>query len=596
MGVVVLPDNERPRSHLPHRRPPLPRRGLRAEHLPEETNLPLRLPLGLEHRHRPPGSASRLVGPRYARHKDGERILEDRHRLALPHCGDEMPHLLRAEGRRLNREQDVVFLGDRRRGIDLDDVVLLLELVDDRLPGPLLAGHHVDAAEQIGVGREHAEALAPLVAHGGDRADQLILDRRALVEERHDDLLEAAGEGTAEEDVLVAVRAADPRTNLDRLDAELLPGQGRGIGLRLGRHHLDVHLATAESLELPEHVEERQPRLGVFLGDARADVGGDLHGARGIELRQELARIGRERADLLRGKVVADIHRPAGEHRPQRHSSQPQRPQCEMDSELGAVAAPGPVAAADEHHGDVEGNGHDPEEEYDRRHADDPAAEIGEVLRQAPGPDPIGHLRIHDRHRLIGDGERRVEDQPEDEGDGEVAGEEARHHPDGEHRQPDKPVAEVVGEEQASVGGAPAQQDDEIADAGEHQGDGVDPDRGEILAKHHLPVARRDRQQQLVGPLTALVRPHAHRDRRDEDEEDEGEVAVELVEIGEVGVEKFGGPERRQRPEQHEHTDENVAGGTGKVGDEVPLEHRVDNVPVHDASPDLLLNGSVECR
>ena len=38
-----------------------------------------------------------------------------------------------------------------------------------------------------------------------DRPDQLVLDRQAAVEERDDDLLGAAGEGDAQEDLLEAL-------------------------------------------------------------------------------------------------------------------------------------------------------------------------------------------------------------------------------------------------------------------------------------------------------------------------------------------------------------------------------------------------------
>ena len=37
-----------------------------------------------------------------------------------------------------------------------------------------------NVAVQLGVGRQHAELLALLLADRGDRADQLVLDRNAL--------------------------------------------------------------------------------------------------------------------------------------------------------------------------------------------------------------------------------------------------------------------------------------------------------------------------------------------------------------------------------------------------------------------------------
>ncbi|MFN9954010.1 MAG: hypothetical protein ACK55I_13000, partial [bacterium] len=82
-----------------------------------------------------------------------------------------------------------------------------------------------------------------------------------------------------------------------------------------------------------------------------------------------------------------------------------------MDTEAGAVASTGPVAAADEDHRQGARDRHDPQEEGDAREADEASAADGEVLRQAPGPHSLRQLRIHHRRGLVGDGQGRVEDQ-----------------------------------------------------------------------------------------------------------------------------------------------------------------------------------------
>ena len=582
MWVVVLPDNERIGAHLPHRGPTGPRPQPHAERLPELADVALGLPLRLEHRHRPAWAPARLGRAGHRLHEHRQRVFENRDRLAGLHRGHEVRHLLGAERRGLHGEEHVVFLGDRRRRIDLHNVVLLLELLHDRLPRPLLAAHHVEAAEEIRVGREHSEPLSLLLGSGADRANQLVFHRRALVEERHDDLLEATRERTAEKDLFVAIRAAHPREYRDGLDPELLAGERRRLRLGLGRNHFHVHLAPAEPLELPQHVDEVDPRLGVVLRHRRADVGLDVDRAVGLEPGEQPARVGGEGADSLLGEIGPQIERAKEEHGADGREHEAGRPGRVVEADLRPVAAAGPVPATDEHHRDVEAHRHDAEEVGDRREPHHTAAEVGELLRQAPAAKPLGQLRPHHGAGLIGHHERRVEREAEDEGHREVAREEARHHADREHRQAHEPVAEIIREKQAAVGRAPAEENDQITDARKQERHGEDADGGQILAKHHLPVARGNREQEFVGALPPLVGPHAHRDRRHEHEEDEGQVAVELVEVREVRIEELGRPERSERPEQHEHADEDVARGVREIGDEVPLEDRVEHVPFHD--------------
>ena len=65
----------------------------------------------------------------------------------------------------------------------------------------------------------------------------------------------------------------------------------------------------------------------------------------------------------------------------------------------------------------------------------------------------------------------------------------------------------------------------------EHHRDGVHRDGRQIFAQDDVEVRRRQREQQLVGALLALVRPDAHSQRRDEQQQQIWEVVVELFEI-----------------------------------------------------------------
>ena len=114
MRVVILADDERIGTSLPHGRSAASRHELQAERLPELTDVALGLLLRLKHRHRPARPAAGLRRARHALHQHRQRILEHSDRLARADGGHEVVHLLRAQRRRLHGEQHVVAVGDRR--------------------------------------------------------------------------------------------------------------------------------------------------------------------------------------------------------------------------------------------------------------------------------------------------------------------------------------------------------------------------------------------------------------------------------------------------------------------------------------------------
>ena len=167
---------------------------------------------------------------------------------------DEVLHRLGRERRRLHGQQHVELLGDRLRRIDFDHVVLLLELGDDlRFLGRAL---HREAAEELGVGLEHAERLALLAGDGADRADQLVLDRNAAVDERDHDLVEAGAEGDAEEDFLRAADAVVDGRDVAGLDAVGPLGERGGFAEVLDLMDVDDDLAAAQRAEFRERREQ----------------------------------------------------------------------------------------------------------------------------------------------------------------------------------------------------------------------------------------------------------------------------------------------------------------------------------------------------
>lgn len=112
----------------------------------------------------------------------------------------------------------------------------------------------------------------------------------------------------------------------------------------------------------------------------------------------------------------------------------------------------------------------------------------------------------------------------------QIVGQERRHHSDRDHRQPNEPVADVVGEEQPCVDLSLREegQYDEGRQLREEQRDRVDRRCSDIFANHDIKVIRRKREQQLIGPLSAFFGPNTHGDRWDEEQHDIGEPLVQL--------------------------------------------------------------------
>lgn len=316
--------------------------------------------------------------------------------------------------------------------------------------------------------------------------------------------------------------------------------------------------------------------MGVQLGHDGADVGFDLYGTFQIEVGQQLYGIARQRAEFSAGRVVPPVEAMKKDHHADRQHPQGQGADEIMRSQDVPVAAANPMPAADQDHGQVKHHHHDHHEVGHAGEGDHAAAEIGKPFADAPLFDDFGPAGGKNGVGHHGEHQRCIESGAQNEPDREVAGQERSHHADGQHRQPDQPVAHVSSQEQPHVELALAEprQHAEVADQREQQRHGVDAHRGQVLAQHDVEVARREGQEQLVGSLPAFLGPDAHGDGRDEDQHDEREPEVELVEIGQVGTEELVGPERRQGTQKHEHADKHVARRIGKVTDKVAFENR----------------------
>ncbi len=507
--------------------------------------------------------------------EEGERVFEDGRGDAASHGRKEVLHLLGAQRRGLDGQQDVEIVVDRVARVDALHVVLLLQLVDDRPVGAARHRLHVELAVELRVGIEDTDLPALLLGDRGDRTHQLVLDRNPPVDERQDHLLQPARERDPQEQVLLREAAADLRGDLARRDVVKLLGADRLFGepLRVVDAHLD--LLAAPLVQLAKHAEHVGPGLHVSLGHGGADERFDLDGPLGFEILEQLDRVGREGAEPFAGHVGADVvvveEHDHGDREPRRRN----RPDGVMARhEHAPDASAHPVAAPDQHHAHVEGHGDDGQEVGDPGEADDAAAEIAELLADAPLLDGLGHVAAGDHVGRRGEDQGHVEHGPEHVGHGQVRGQKGGHRADGQHGQADQPVSDVGSRQQARVGIAQEGQNRVVADQREGEGHGVNGHAGQIFSDHDVEVACGNRQQQLIGSLPALVGPDGHGHRGDEDQHDEGKDLVELVEVGQVGDEEVVGPERGNRAQQHEHADEDVARRIGKIADEIALEDR----------------------
>ncbi|MHC4142190.1 MAG: hypothetical protein ACYSUF_10050 [Planctomycetota bacterium] len=75
-----------------------------------------------------------------------------------------------------------------------------------------------------------------------------------------------------------------------------------------------------------------------------------------------------------------------------------------------------------------------------------------------------------------------------------------------------------------------------------------------------------------IAPVLPLAGPDAHGHRRDEHEQDPRQLPVELVEVGQVRVEKRVGPEGGERAQQHQGADEDVPDRAAEIAHKVALE------------------------
>ena len=87
---------------------------------------------------------------------------------------------------------------------------MLLQFLDDRLVGALRHALHVEASVELGVGHQHADLLPLLLAHGRDGAHQFVFSRQALAQKWQHDLVQAAGNSHAHENIFRRAGAAHP--------------------------------------------------------------------------------------------------------------------------------------------------------------------------------------------------------------------------------------------------------------------------------------------------------------------------------------------------------------------------------------------------
>ena len=464
-------------------------------------------------------------------------------------------------------------------GLDLHHVVLLAQLLGHGPGLPALHGVEIEPAEKPHVRGQDAELRTVRPGRHAQAADQFVLHGQSAVQETDHLFLRAAGDGDPGEDVRKPGARALKVGQLPGRDAEPLPGLP---GLwRVHFRGLDAYLdpAAAHGVQLLEHVEQARTGLYVGLRHLGTHEGLDEHGTLGVQFRQHPHGLAGEGMKPFGGHVEADARAAQDDVESDDRDDERRRPYAVVDAHAVAAGPHRPVAAADQHHVEVEHQARDGKEVDQAGETDDAAREVVEGVEQAQRREQAPQAFADAGRDGADEHEGAAEQGAQYEGDGHVRGEQGRQHADGDKRRAGEPVAQVVPRHEAEVGAAEKHQDQHVGQR-QQQGGRVYAQYREVLAQDDLQVRRRQRQQQLIRSLPGFLRPYAHGERRDEEEQQVGEYAVQLVEVRQVVHEELDLPERGGRAEEDEQGDEDVPRWVAEGQAHVPADDGRDHLAV----------------
>src|SRR6056297_1025005 len=492
--------------------------------------------------HSPTGALLRLPGRRDVATCGRKRILENGCRDSRLNCIEQPRELLRSQRRRLHSDQcSELIRSNGSTKVDFLDVILFGQFVDQRMLRNLLHSHpaHHHPAHQPSIRGDNPEAFAFTAGDGLDRAYEFVLNRDPIFQHWNGDLIQTATKGHAENQLLGLHGPFFSDNALHRNDSEPVLGQLSLVAEELNIvMQIDIDFSPRSrggTAELFQQIDQLVTGPSVLFGHFIANKSIDHDRSFGIQIADQLLGRRRQGTDGSFGRVETAVPVAKQRHRTARENHQSQHASEIMPSHRVAILASGPVSATDQHHADVQSDSGDQQEIGHRGKADDTASKVIEgsgdprSLQEAGNP-----ARWQQRSRQRSEGERSIEQGPEDKTNSQVTGQERRNHTDRQHHEPNKPVSEVSGKNQARVDLPLRQhrQRDERRDLGKQQRSGENRGCRHVLANHDVKVVRRQGKQQFVSALPLLFRPNTHRDRWNKDQQDQRKPAIQLVQGG----------------------------------------------------------------
>ena len=443
----------------------------------------------------------------------------------------------------------------------------------------MLAGLEVEPAEEPGSRLQDPDPSAFRPRDHPNGAHQLVFHRQSGIQEGDDEFLGSAVEGDAQEDLIGSSRALPGRGHLPGADVETLLGFTSLRRVPFGFHDPGLQAVPAQSGQLPQQVDQVVSSREVAAGHLRAQVSLNEDRLARIQPLDQSSRVGRERVNPFGG----EIDPPSQAVQQQRQSGQGDHqghpPHQQVGTHGRCLAAAGPVASSQQLHVEIDHGRRKGEEVGHRGKRDHTRGQVLELLVEGEaGHQPFG-APGQDGACMVDEDGHGAEQGAQDEGHGDVVGQEGPDHSQGQQRHSHEPVAQVGGGHQAGVRVAQPSQHQHVGQ-GKEEGHGVDAGGSQVLPQHDAEVGGRQGQQQLVGAVALLLGPDAHADGGNQKDQQVGEDAVELVQIGQVVGEEPVLPEGRQGAQKDEEGDEDVTGGAAEVAGQLPLADDPGQLPM----------------
>ena len=307
----------------------------------------------------------------------------------------------------------------------------------------MLAGLEVEPAEELGSRLQDPDPSAFRPRDHPDGAHQLVFHRQSGIQEGNDEFLGAAVEGDAQEDLIGSSRTLPGGGHLPGADVETLLGFTSLRRIPLGCHDPGLQAAPAQGRQLPEQVDQVVSSRKVAAGHLRAQVGLNEDRPGRIQPLDQRSRVGRERMNPFGGEVDPPSQAVQQQRQSGQGDHQGQPPRQQMGAHGRGLSAAGPVAPSQQFHVEIDHGCRKGEEVDQRGKGDHSRGQVLELLVEGEaGHQPLGAAG-QDGARMVDEDGHGAEQGAQDEGHGDVVGQERPDHSQGQQGHSHEPVAQV---------------------------------------------------------------------------------------------------------------------------------------------------------